>query len=69
MVTNIQVQQHIFLIYWQLNYANLSNPMLKIRIQQIQNATFSNKSILTNNIYILLQKESKTLLAKMLYSI
>src|SRR6185295_4155406 len=68
-VTNIQTQQHLSLIHRQLNYSNSSISTLKICIQQIQTATFSNKSILTNNIYVLPQKESKSLLANILRSI
>ena len=68
-VSDIQTQQHISLLNRQLNYANPPNTALKIRMQQLQNTIHSNKSILSDSIYILPQDEAKTPLANMLINL
>ncbi|CAG8674689.1 3376_t:CDS:1, partial [Paraglomus occultum] len=68
-VNEIQDQQHIAQMIYQLNHHNFYNSTLKIRLQQIQNAAATNTSILTNHSYTLSQEEHFSTTAKMLQSL
>ncbi|KAF0540279.1 reverse transcriptase [Gigaspora margarita] len=61
-----QALQQIAMMHRQLNHAEFRNSTLMIRLQQIRNSANTNQSILEYEYYILMCKESKTVIAKML---
>ncbi|CAG8812005.1 12790_t:CDS:1, partial [Racocetra persica] len=56
-VEDIQNQQHISLILYQLNHPEFDTSTFKIRIQQLQNVAATTQSILQYYNYIIAQPE------------
>ncbi|CAG8819580.1 3407_t:CDS:1, partial [Racocetra persica] len=63
---DIQNQQHISLILYQLNHPEFDTLTFKIRLQQLQNAAAIAQSILQHYNYIIAQPEHLSLSAQIL---
>src|SRR5437868_1966072 len=59
-IQNIQTQYHVALLVKQLNRTDFNSSSLALRLQQIQNAAATNRSILAHSNYWLPNKERET---------